>query len=365
MRRLPASIPLALLCAGLLSCTPLGWRSAADTGASASAVDAYRAGRAHHLAQRPEPARAAYLAALQADPAHLDARNGLATLHAEYGELPEAIAIWRALTAPLGRDAGPARAYLFGNLGRALYLNGDVDAARVALEKACLLDPLAAGSWQLLGQVLATLGQEERAQQMLAQAAALRRHDLRADFAVAGTGNGSRVAAIGQALAAPQQLKQKQENEQEQSLGFDHTWIHAGADGMMELRRALPTAALTPSTTPATPATATLEIRNGNGVTGMARALSRRLGEPGVQVTRLSNEPGFAVRQTRIEYTAPHADAARLLALRLGSVQLHEVGHRLHADLRLVLGRDLARHGAALRLMPAPTSAPAQLLSYR
>ena len=91
MQRLPASIPLALLCAGLLSCAPLGWRSAADTGAGA--VDAYRAGRAHHLAQRPEPARTAYLAALQADPAHLDARNGLATLHAEYGELPEAIAI--------------------------------------------------------------------------------------------------------------------------------------------------------------------------------------------------------------------------------------------------------------------------------
>lgn len=358
MRRLPASIPLALLCAGLLSCAPLGWRNTASTDSAGSgvlALDAYRAGRAHHLAQRPEPARAAYLAALQADPAHLDARNGLATLHAEYGELPEAIAIWRALTAPLGRDAGPAGAYLFGNLGRALYLNGDLEEARAALEKACLRDPLAAGSWQLLGQVLATQGQEERAQQMFSQAAALRRHDLRADFAAAG--GGSAVAAIGQALQAPPPAVPRQD---EQDLGFDHAWIHAGADGMMELRRRPATVAATPS---AAPATATLEIRNGNGVTGMARALSRRLDEPGVQVTRLSNEPGFAVRHTRIEYTAPHLDAARRLALRLGSAQLQQVEQRPHADLRLVLGRDLAQAGprAALRLAPAP----APLLSYR
>jgi hypothetical protein len=93
---------------------------------------------------------------------------------------------------------------------------------------------------------------------------------------------------------------------------------------------------------------ARLEISNGNGVTGMARALARRIDAPGLRVTRLSNQPGFAVRHTRIEYDAAHVDAARRLAQRVGSVHLQEVEPRAPANLRLVLGRDLAQRGAVL-----------------
>ena len=106
---------------------------------------------------------------------------------------------------------------------------------------------------------------------------------------------------------------------------------------------------------------ARLEISNGNGVTGMARALSRRIDEPGLQVTRLSNQPGFAVRRTRVEYEAAYFDAARRLAQRLGSAQLRQVDTSAPANLRLVLGRDLARHGTALR----PGASPADALSLR
>jgi len=95
---------------------------------------------------------------------------------------------------------------------------------------------------------------------------------------------------------------------------------------------------------------ARLEISNGNGVTGMARALARQIDAPSLRVTRLSNQPGFAVRHTRIEYDAAHVDAARRLAQRVGSVHLQEVDHRAPANLRLVLGRDLAQRGAMLRL---------------
>ncbi len=98
------------------------------------------------------------------------------------------------------------------------------------------------------------------------------------------------------------------------------------------------------------PTVARLEIRNGNGVTGMARALARQIDAPGLRVTRLSNQPGFAVRHTRIEYDAAHVDAARRLAQRVGSVHLQEVGRSGPANLRLVLGRDLAHYGTALRL---------------
>lgn len=333
--RLPASIPLALLCAGLLSCAPLGWR--AD---HVAAPDAYRTGRAHHLAGRPDAARAAYLQALQTDPLHVEARNGLATLHAESGELAQAIAIWRELTTQVAPGAG--QAWLFANLGRAHRLDGDLEAARAAFEQACLRDPLRAQSWQMLGETLAALGEEERAQRSLRQAAALRHHDVRADFAAAG--GASDVKAIDQALRV--------------ESGWTQSWLESGADGMLVLRR-------TADSVPA-PVTARLEIRNGNGVTGMARALSRRIDEPDVRVTRLSNEPGFAVRQTRIDYAPAHHDAARRLAQRLGSVELREAGPQMQSDLRLVLGRDLARHGTALRLAPSIDSdRPQERLSAR
>jgi len=254
------------------------------------------------------------------------------------------------LNAALQADAGPDAAQRFVNLGNAYLRSSDYDAARVALERACLLDPLVAHSWELLGEALAALGQDARARQMLRQAASLRQYDLRADFAATGGQTG--VAALGQAMAALQPTPQPD---------WAQAQIHVGADGMMELRRipasapvvqpslqsALPSA-LQPLSLP--PAVARLEISNGNGVTGMARALARQIDAPGLRVTRLSNQPGFAVRHTRIEYDAAHVDAARRLAQRVGSVHLQEVDHRAPANLRLVLGRDLAQRGAMLRL---------------
>jgi len=338
---------VALLCAGLVACSQFGWHSAIDTGARAE--QAYRDGRAHHLAQRPDQARTAYQAALRLDAVHPGARNGLATLHAEDRELVPAIAIWRELTATLGLDAGPGKAYLFANLGQAYLLGGDHGQARAALERACLLDPLNPRGWQLLGDALGALGEEERAAQMHRQAAALRQHDLRADLA-AVSGGKTEVAALGQAVSSPAPRAHPD---------WAQAYVHVGADGMMELRRtgAQPeTAAVIPV------ALARLEIRNGNGVTGMARALSRQVSDPGVQVTRLSNAPGFAVRHTRIEYEAAYVDAARRLAERLGSARLQEVEDCAPTDLRLVLGHDLARHGTALRLTPL---ADGQRLAYR
>lgn len=286
MHRLPASLPLALLCAGLLSCAPLAERSAT-----------FAAPQIH--TQMP---------------------------HADAPEL--------ARVRP-----GPDRATLFNRMGQAHRLHGDLDAARAAFEQACLHDPLQAHSWQMLGETLTALGHEERARRSLRQAAALRHHDVRADFAA--TGGTSDVAAIGKALAAPPASAPSD---------WPRSWIEQGVDGMLVLRRDPGIEQVISRST------SRLEIRNGNGVTGMARALSRRIDEPGMQVTRLSNDPGFAVRQTRIEYTAPHLDAAQRLAERLGDVQLRPTGANMRADLRLVLGRDLVHHGTALRLAPGVDS---------
>ena len=344
------AISLTLLCTALASCAPLGQRTAHTQGDGAD--QAYRTGRAHQLAGRPDAARAAYQNALQIAPLHLDARNGLAALHVERRELAQAIAIWRELTAPLTVASGPSGAYLFSNLGRAHILNNEPQAATAALEKACLLDPLNYRTWQLLGQTLRQQGQEERAQQMLRQAETLRQHDLRAD--IAATGSSTEVAALDQALQTPQSAQTYP--------GWGQAYVHVGVDGMMELRRTtVPRVAAMASTKVPAAAplegVALLEIRNGNGIAGMARAVSRDIDEPNLQVTRLSNEPGFAVDQTRIEYEPGRHAAARRLARRLGSAELRIVEQRSPVDLRLVLGHDLAGRAAPIRPAPPPLKA--------
>lgn len=347
---------LALLGIGasLLACAPLGGRAPA-VRATPAADDAYLTGRNHHLARRYEDARAAYEAALRAEPQHVNARNGLATLHAERRDFGAAITLWRALTESLTLSAGPGKAYLFSNLGHAYFLNGDYDQALVALEKACLLDPLNHRSWQLLGETLRKLGQEDRARQMLAQAEALRAHDFRADYAAAGAP--SRVAAIDRAARSAGRGE----------AGWNQVQLHVGADGMLELRRASAQAALPegkqkpqPQPQPgmpdaALPPVVLLEIRNGNGMRGMARLLARQFGEGEWKVARISNQKGFGVGRTRVEYEAAYRDAAERLAERFGGAELQEVKRCAPASVRVVLGRDVAHRGFALRpALPAP-----------
>jgi tetratricopeptide (TPR) repeat protein len=365
---------LSVLCTGalLLACADLGEHGTPSPAALRKADAAYVQGRGQYLARRYGDAMQSYRAALQADPSHVNARNGLATLYAERREFGEAIRIWRALTDNASMASGPHAGFLFNNLGYAYFLAGDYPHARVALEKACLLDPLSARAWQYLGETLQMLGQPERAAHMLRQAKALREHDLRSDYAAAG--GTVRAEAVEVAVTAPAPEDRE----------WATTEVRVSADGMLELRRTpaarpgaaraqaaaapiTPPQAAAPSTPPeaAAPDVALLEIRNGNGVTGMAKALSRQIGDPGLKVVRLTNAPGFKVQHTRVEYQRASRPAAERLAERIDGAQLVEVDGVQGADMRLVLGRDLGRARVVLRplawpALPTPTLAAAE-----
>jgi len=334
---------LSLLCTGalLLACASPHLRQEAGSAAVSKADDDYLRGRNLHLARRYDEAIAAYQAALRADAGHVNARNGLAIAYAEQRDFAKAIPIWRDLTRGATMSSGPATAFLFSNLGYAYFLSGQYDEASVALEKACLLNPLNDRAWQYLGETLQKLGQDERAQQMLRQASALREHDVRADYAQ--TGQAAKSPALAQALASAPRT--------------DREWafveVIGKPGGMLELRRVGPASApAKPAAEPAkvaadkapadkAPAVATLEISNGNGRARMARQLSRQLREPALKVVRITNEKGFAVRQTRIEYRPAFRSVAERLAERLGSGKPVEIKGGGRADLRLVIGHDL------------------------
>lgn len=344
---------MSVMCAGalLLACADV-----ARHPERASQVDAdliYDGGRQHHLAGRYEEAIAAYRTVLATAPRHVRARNALAATYARKGDFAQAIPIWRALTEELAAGTGPDGAYLFANLGYAYLLGGDYGQAVAALERACLLDPLDHRAWHNLGESLRHLGQAERAALMLRQAKALREHDFQTDHAVVG---GSAVAAIEAAVAMPAR----------RDTDWAATEVRTAADGTLELLRVPSQRAIAaappprepapPAPAPGQPALVLLEIRNGNGVTGMARALARQVKDDGLQVTRLSNATSFNVRNTRIEHGAAFRDAAERLAGRLAGnfdkVQVVQVDNCKACDMRLILGRDLGR--GALTLRPAP-----------
>ncbi|MGZ8290340.1 MAG: tetratricopeptide repeat protein [Telluria sp.] len=375
-------------CAGALllaACADLGQRLAPEAQpvlSAVSAAESYLLGRSQHMARRFDAAIASYTAALKADPAHVYARNGLATLYAEQGDFAKAIPIWQQLTREAQGKAGPDTAFLFSNLGYAQFLRGQYDHALSALEKACVLDPLNHRAWRHLGSALDKLGQADRAVLMYKQADALEKHDFKADYALARR---SAAPAIDKALkAAPR---------------ADDAWaateVRQLPNGMFELHRipanqaaqavaAMPGPAPAPAPVPApvpvqqmallpaiepvvapavAPARALLEIRNGNGITGMARALSHQMDRDALRVVRLSNQRPFDVQRTRVEYQPPFREAAERLAKRFGSATVVEVANCKSADMRLLIGRDIIGRKFALR--PVVREVPATYAEHQ
>ncbi|HEY0060784.1 MAG TPA: tetratricopeptide repeat protein [Telluria sp.] len=320
----PSLKRIVILCSGalLFACANLGYH-AQPPDAMPLAEQAYQSGRARHLAHQPEQAKADFEAALRAVPNHVNARNGLAVLAAEEGDLDGAIGHWERMTAGANSvDSG----YLLSNLGYAYYLKGNLAQAQLALENACLQDPLNYRAWHHLGNVLGQLGQRARAEAMYRQAAALRGHDFKADYAISTT---STIPAIEKAVRAVG----------DNDTRWARTEIRQDDSGMFVLERI----------EAQIPATLTLEISNGNGVKGMARAVARSIGAGQGRVVRLTNQKGYGVRQTRVEYQADFRLAAERLAERVGGVPLLVSGNSGRADIRVVLGHDrIAAHKTAL-----------------
>ena len=335
MRLTLSRLAAACACLGLAACTTQ--LAHAPVPAWPDADAAYVAGRQHFEQGDLSAAQAAYEQALRHAPRHVNARNGLAVLHAQRGEHAAAIAHWLALTQETGM-ARPQQAYLFSNLGHAYTLDGRDAQALPVLEQACLLDPLNALAWQHLAQVLERLGQHERAALMRRQAASLREHDLRRDLALV------RGAAAPQLVPVPVPMPVPE------APAMARVEI-TQSDGMARLQRVPAAVRSVPAAVPERPMPAAaprprLEIVNGNGVPGMAAALARSLAGGPVQVVRLTNETSFQVARTRVEYRPAQEQAARQLARQLGlqvqtQVQI-QAADCPASELRLVLGRDLS-----------------------
>jgi len=211
----------------------------------------------------------------------------------------------------------------------------DREQAVTALERACLLDPLNAQSWEHLAAALQADGQTERAASMFRQATMLREHDIRHDLAMVAPEAPDAPDAQAAAKLASGDI-------------MDRTEVVPAGAALVLVRRVLAkhTAQQEQYEHQERQASLRLEISNGNGVNGQAARWARKLEGTDIRIVRLSNIKPFAVSASRIEYSPHQQGAARTLAKRINVPLLAQCDNCSPADVRVVLGRDLRGTGA-------------------
>lgn len=85
---------------------------------------------------------------------------------------------------------------------------------------------------------------------------------------------------------------------------------------------------------------ARLEVSNGNGVTGMARRFRSLLGQMGIPVNRLSNDKPYTQIATTIQYSPGFEKEAASLQKALQGKAMLASKQLVASDVRLVLGKD-------------------------
>jgi hypothetical protein len=220
--------------------------------------------------------------------------------------------------------AACAGALLMACSGMQATATGPFETDIAALETACVRDPLDAATWERLAFALATGGERERAATMYLQAATLRAHNLRGDYAL---------------LKAELKDARIAEDEARASV-MPRTQVRQIGAALVEVLR-MPASGEPEAAAPRATAVVRLEISNGNGVTGAAARLARLLDVDGLKTVRLTNVRPFVVPLSRIEYQRDQTVLARQLGDRLG-LPLHKLrGNPAYADMRIVLGHDV------------------------
>jgi hypothetical protein len=215
------------------------------------------------------------------------------------------------------------------------------------LERDCLSDPMDAAKWEALAAALQMDGQRERALRMYEQAATLRAHDVRRDYALLREKAAEPTASETDPLASMPRTQVRQ-------LGAALVEVLRIAPvAMKAMQRPAPTPTRIPEPPPGDPAAVTvapvrLEISNGNGINGAAARLARSLNVEGLKTVRLTNVKNFDVPVSRIEYQREQQVMAETLSDRLGLPLKAQSGKSPRADMRIVLGHD-ATHGGRLK----------------
>ena len=365
------------------------WRIEPSVGVRGSSpAAAYQAGRYHHAQLSYERAVAAYREALQMDPSHVDARNGLAIVFSAVGRHDEAV---RELQAAIA--LAPHLGYLHNNLGYLYMLRGALPEAVKAFEEAKRLDPKNKKALENLRMAHARLTE--------ATASAAAKTQTAPPLANTGANvqskdepqAGSRIVPVTPQIyeirpaVAPEGKPLPPGSPPSPAAQVSAVAVEPAAAAKTQpaaepMRAAEQAAALKqagPSVEPAASKARAaaepvrgaeqaaalrrfgLEVSNGMGLNGFAKRIAGRLAAFGFSTVRLTNQKPFEQPATEVQYRQGYAAEAADLASRI-KVNVNVVrSDRLagHIDVRLVLGRDAWTETALLQ--PAAPAQPVRL----
>ena len=339
-------------------------------------------GYLHHLQGHHEAAIEELRTAINLDPKNEWARNNLetsrnalATLYSRQGRFAEAESTLRE-----GIAQSPRAAYLHNNLGYLHYLQGNHEAAIEELRTAIRLDPKNEWGRNNLEMAQAALVRGPGSLAGHAETSPRQAPTTVAALEIRGGAEG-----LGATLNARASLGLQTVPEISKPIAPDDA---PAAEGSAQIETAsvssMPAVAILTSNYQLEPGVAAaqlvqrersvdsqmrtpiaaaggefrLEISNGNGVTGLARRVSRLLSRQGIPVHRITNQEPYRQIMTEIQYHHGFEQEAEKLRERLhGYAVVARVDTPRHlVDVRVVLGRDIKGHMAEIG-----TEEPAQV----
>jgi len=354
-----------------------------------------RLARFHHERGQLALALGAYAQSLALDANQLEARNAVAVIEAQRGDLELARKALLALVKDYPGEAQPHT-----NLGYVQYLMGDNAGAAQSLRRAMALGagPKAFENLQLAEAAMGKAPAAEAAQ--LADAAAPAAVPaaiepaapapaasapsvtapvvaatsvlvpaasappvpvplMAAPVAPAPEASSPNLALLSEAPAAPASAPAERRAPQQLTVlpseaareVASHMELIKVAGNVYELKARVADEPAAAPAAPAAPIIATaaqadkvrvarLEVSNGNGVSGMARRFRGVLGQMGFPVERLSNAKPFRQVATTIQYSPGFEKQAMSLQKALQGKVLLSSQQLASSDVRLVLGKD-------------------------
>lgn len=363
----------------------------------------------YHLEQgNLDFARSAYEASILLDGKQLEARNGLAALHATQGRLEEAKNLFLQIVADFPQASHP-----YNNIGYIYYLQNNYDAAVLNLQRALALDSgndRARHNLDAVHIALAKNGGQSTVEMAMAppstspnlptphnpavpvtiptlpslstpatthsspstlstQTTSIQQTEPVSTLAAADARTQglaiispplqpqSRMEVV-QILPNVYELKLRSATEivltemkVEKSPVTLAQSLAAPARAMVNaLEKAITKASPITTVKLINVKTSRIEVANGNGVNGMAKRVSKVLGQQGIAVSLLTNEQPYKQQATKIQYRLGYVQTAMRLKNAMQGHAVLDSSPNLsgNSDVRLVLGKDVLNQMALI-----------------
>lgn len=316
------------------------------------AMSMYWLGRYYQGKVNYTEAIAAYEKALAADPAHVEAHNGLGVSYSLQGRHELALQHLRKAIELL-----PMATHLHNNLGYAHLARGQESEAAAAFEQALRLDPENRQARNNLVAVYEKAGLHDKAAMLTMARPEPTAAPVAMSAIASGLAPGTPSATMPAAVTAATVGKQ----EMQHSAHSTHARLVQVTPNVFELRMTEADSMMVIHTGKTTGKTVVpqdsgnldskdirIEVSNGNGVSGMAGQVSGFLQRSGFAKVRLTDRQPYQQAQTEIHYRPGNSVLAGQISQMMPNQapMVESYNLRREVQVRVLLGKDVSREAA-------------------